>query len=232
MDSLTDATRDELLDAALDSLECQSGEIKKIARWGLEQIVESVSADCDRASKLSRQDATERLAKLARAAETVRQHLANRDVQRVLEFHIPAIGVSQLLQDTPPRRLRALVRALAKAASNAAADPDLHGGGRAALGDVFDLPAKTKLAALVDPVFEHFRGKPGTTSANSDLDVMLKFLWEAISGEKGVKESFERHIRKARAKVGLNTDRRLAALITARLEAQDILDGIREKLQR
>lgn len=222
----TDATRDELLDTALDSLKCQSGETRKIARWGLEQIVESVIADCNGASKLSRQDVTERLVKLARAAKTTSQCLADRDVGRVLELHIPAIKVSLLLPNTLPRHLRAL----AKRASNAAADPDLRGGGNAALGDVFDLPAKTKLAALVDPVFEHFRGKRGTTTANSDLDIVLKFLWEAISGKK-TEKSFERHIRQARAKGGRNTTRRFAALATAQLEAQDILDGIREKQQ-
>ena len=227
MGSLTGATRDELLDAALDVLRCQNGETRKIARWGLEQIVESVSADCNGASTLSRADVAKRLTKLVEALKTARQCLTDRDVRRVLELHIPATTLSRLLPDALPRRLRAL----AKAASIAAADPDLHGGGDAGLEDVFDLPAKTKLAALVDPVFEHYRGKRGTTSANSDLDVLLHRLWEIISGEE-VHQSFEGQIQQARAKRGRKTDRRFAALVTARLEAQDILDEIRKKSDR
>lgn len=227
MEQQTDATKDDLLNAALDNLICQDGEGRTIARWGLEQIVESVSADCDGASKLSRADVTKRLSELATAANTASECLSDRDVRRVLELQIPATRVSRLLPDTLPKRLRDL----AEAASNAAADPDLLGGGNARLEDIFDLPAKTKLAALVDPVFKHFRGKMGAASANSDLDVLLNRLWEVISGEE-VKQSFEGHIQQARAKRGRKTDRRYAALITAHLEAGDILDGIREKSDR
>ena len=169
MEQQTDATKDDLYDAALDILKCQNGETRKIARWGLEQIVESVSTDCDGASKLSRADVTKRLSALATAATTAYKCLADRDVRRVLALHIPATTLSRILPDILPRRLRAL----AKAASNAAADPELHGGSDAGLEDIFDLPAKTKLAVLVDPVFEHFRGKQGAASANSDLDVLL-----------------------------------------------------------
>lgn len=227
MESLTDAIKDELLDAALDILNCPSVETREVARWGLEQIVELVGADCDGASKLSRADVTKRLSELATAADTASECLSERDVRRVLELHIPATTVSQILPDNLPGRLSAL----AKVASNAAADPELHGGGNAGLEDIFDLPPKTKLALLVDPVFEHFRGKRGATSANSDLDVLLHRLWEIISGEE-VEESFEGQIQQARAKRGRITERRYAALITARLEAQNILDGIRKKSAR
>ena len=106
-----------------------------------------------------------------------------------------------------------------------------QGGGNVTLEDIFDLPAKTKLAALVDPVFEYFRGERGTISANSDLNVLLMYLWEIISGE-AADTSFEGQIQQARAKRGRRTSRRYAALVTARLEAQDILDGIRTKLDR
>ncbi len=224
MEQQTDETKDDLFDAALDTLNCQDGESRKIARWGLEQIVESVSTDCDGASKLSRADVTKRLSELATAATAAYKCLSERDVRRVLALHIPATKLSRILPDTLRRRLRVL----AMAASNAAADPDLHGGGDAGLEDIFALPAKTKLAALADPVFKHFRGKLGAASANSDLDVLLNRLWEIISGEE-VEQSFEGHIQQARAKRGRKTVRRFAALVTARLEAQDILDGIQSK---
>ena len=227
MNQSTDATSDELLDWALRILGCQDRETKKAARWGLKQIVESVRADWESPRKPSRETTAEQLNELARAATTASRRLTDPDVRRVLELHMPATRKIRLQPDTLPR----LLRELAKAAAEAAADPDLHGGGKATIEDVFDLPARTKLAALVDPFFKHFRGKRGVADENSDLDVLLNYLWEIISGE-AANQSFERHIQQARAKTGRKTDRRVAALLTARLEAQEILDVIRKKQQQ
>ena len=203
---------------ALRILGCQDRETKKAARWGLKQIVESVRADWESPRKPSRETTAKRLDELARAATTASRLVADHDVRRVLELHMPATRKIRLQIDTLPRHLREL----AKAAAEAATDPDLHGGGKATIEDVFDLPAKTKLAALVDPFFEHFRGKRGVADENSDLDVLLNHLWEVISGEEA-NQSFERHIQQARAKKGRTTDRRFAALVAARLEAWDAL---------
>ena len=227
MERQADATKDELFDAALDALECQDGKARKAVRWGLEEIVRSIENDLKDISERSRTDVADRLAKLARAAKTASRILRDSDVRRVLELHIRATTLSRILPNALPRHLRTL----ANTASKAAADPELHGGGKDRLEDVFDLPAKTKLAALVDPVFTHVRGKQGAANEDSDLDVLLSHLWEVISGDKA-DQSFEQHIRQARAKRGRNTNRRLAALVTARLEARDILDGILEKLNR
>ena len=223
----SDATSDELLDAAVKILRCGNADVREAAREGLEQITARVRADLEKTTKSSRAVVAERLAKLAEAAKTTSATLRDPDVRSVLERHMRAINLSRDLPDDLPRRLRTL----ANTASKAAADPDLHGGGDAGLDDVFDLPAKTKLAALVDPVFTHFRGKQGAARANSDLDVLLNHLWEVISGDD-LNQSFERPIQQARAKKGRDTSRRLAALVDARVDARYILDAILEKSQR
>ena len=76
MNQSTDATSDELLDAALDILVGQDREPRKAARRGLEQIVESVKADWGRPNKSSRATTAKQLNELARAATTASRRLA------------------------------------------------------------------------------------------------------------------------------------------------------------